>query len=141
TNVFGDAKGLEDLIALILGHVRNRAQELTGTAPEAITLGRPVRFIGGDDAEARATGRLRAAAELAGFREVRFVPEPIAAAHAANVEAGTAPVVDFGDGTLDPCVVRRHARETLAAPATSARPTGDAPARQLVNAAAGAPPP
>src|SRR5256885_14719056 len=55
TNVFGDAKGLEDLIALILAHVRERAKELTGTAPEAITLGRPVRFIGGDDAEAPAT--------------------------------------------------------------------------------------
>src|SRR5947207_12430297 len=66
TNVFGDAKGLEDLIALVLAHVRNRAEDLTGAAPDAITLGRPVRFIGGDDAEARATGRPRAAAELAG---------------------------------------------------------------------------
>src|SRR5438309_5821855 len=75
TNVFADAKGLEDLIAPVLVQVRNRAKELTGTAPDAITLGRPVRFIGGDDAESRATGRLRAAAELAGFRDVRFVPE------------------------------------------------------------------
>src|SRR2546428_7748037 len=110
TNVFGDAKGLEDLIALILVHVRNRAKELTGTAPEAITLGRPVRFIGDEGAEERATGRLRAAAELAGFREVRFVPEPIAAAHAADVRTGTSLVFDFGGGTLDLCVVRRDDR-------------------------------
>src|SRR2546421_12868847 len=72
TNVFGNAKGLEELIALILAHVRQRAKELTGIAPEAITLGRPVRFIGGEGADERATGRLRAAAELAGFGEVRF---------------------------------------------------------------------
>src|SRR2546430_16200769 len=59
TNVFGDAKGLEDLIALVLAHVRGRAEELTGAAPDAITLGRPVRFIGGGDAPARAGRRPR----------------------------------------------------------------------------------
>ena len=131
TNVFGDAKGLEDLIALILVHVRNRAQELTGTAPEAITLGRPVRFIGDESAEVRATGRLRAAAELAGFREVRFVPEPIAAAHAADVGAGTSLVFDFGGGTLDLCVVRRDHRG-LAVLATAGGPIGGDRATELL---------
>src|SRR5438876_507493 len=61
TNVFGDAKGLEDLIALILAHVRARAKELAGESPDAITLGRPVRFIGSAGADDRATTRLRAA--------------------------------------------------------------------------------
>src|SRR5207245_11245304 len=45
TNVFGDAKGLEDLIALVLAHVRARARELAGIPSDAVTLGRPVRFI------------------------------------------------------------------------------------------------
>src|SRR3989441_13192469 len=62
TNVFGTARGLEELIALILAHVRQRAKELTGIAPEAITLGRPVRFIGGDGAGGPGTARLRAGA-------------------------------------------------------------------------------
>src|SRR2546429_5000367 len=62
TNVFGDAKGLEDLIALILVHVRNRAAELTGAAPDAITLGRPVRFIGGVGDHAPASRPLPASA-------------------------------------------------------------------------------
>ena len=132
TNVFGDAKGLEDLIALILVHVRNRAKELTGEAPDAITLGRPVRFIGDDDAEGRATGRLRAAAELAGFRDVRFVPEPIAAAHAANVGPGTSLVFDFGGGTLDLCVVRRDERGGLAVLATAGGPIGGDRATELL---------
>jgi hypothetical chaperone protein len=122
TNVFGDAKGLEDLIALILVHVRNRAQELTGTAPDVITLGRPVRFIGDEGAEGRATGRLRAAAQLAGFREIRFVPEPIAAAHAADV----------GGGTLDLCVVRRESRGGLAVLATAGGPIGGDRATELL---------
>jgi hypothetical chaperone protein len=132
TNVFGDAKGLEDLIALILVHVRNRAKELTGTAPEAITLGRPVRFIGGEGAEVRAAGRLRAAAELAGFREIRFVPEPIAAAHAADVGPGTSLVFDFGGGTLDLCVVRRETRGGLAVLATAGGPIGGDRATELL---------
>jgi hypothetical chaperone protein len=132
TNVFGNAKGLEELIALILVHVRNRAHELTGTAPTAITLGRPVRFIGGDDAEARATGRLRAAAELAGFRDVRFVAEPIAAAHAAEVGSGTSLVFDFGGGTLDLCVVRRDERGSLAVLATAGGPIGGDRATELL---------
>jgi hypothetical chaperone protein len=131
TNVFGNAKGLEELIALILVHVRNRAKELTGEAPEAITLGRPVRFIGDEGAEERATRRLRAAAELAGFREVRFVPEPIAAAHAANVGAGTSLVFDFGGGTLDLCVVRRDDRG-LAVLATAGGPIGGDRATELL---------
>jgi hypothetical chaperone protein len=110
TNVFGAAKGLEELIALILVHVRNRAKALTGHAPEAITLGRPVRFIGAEGADQRATTRLRRAAELAGFREVRFVAEPIAAAHAARTAPGVSLVFDFGGGTLDLCLVRRDER-------------------------------
>jgi len=132
TNVFGDAKGLEDLIALVLVHVRNRAKELTGTAPEEITLGRPVRFIGDESAEVRAVGRLRAAAELAGFREVRFVPEPIAAAHAADVGKGTSLVFDFGGGTLDLCVVRRDDRARLAVLSTAGGPIGGDRATELL---------
>jgi hypothetical chaperone protein len=132
TNVFGNAKGLEELIALILVHVRNRALELTGTAPEAITLGRPVRFIGDEGADDRATRRLAAAAELAGFRDVRFVPEPIAAAHAAEVGAGTSLVFDFGGGTLDLCVVRPDERGGLAVLATAGGPVGGDRATELV---------
>jgi hypothetical chaperone protein len=132
TNVFGNAKGLEELIALILVHVRNRAKALTGSAPDAITLGRPVRFIGDEGAEERATRRLRAAAELAGFREIQFVPEPIAAAHAADVGPGTSLVFDFGGGTLDLCVVRRDTRGAIAVLATAGGPIGGDRATELL---------
>src|SRR5438132_11708686 len=131
TNVFGDAKGLEDLIALVLAHVRARARELVGIAPEAVTLGRPVRFSGPPGADDRATARLRVAAELAGFSEVHFVPEPVAAAHAAATAEGTSLVFDFGGGTLDLCVVRRDARG-LRVLATAGGPIGGDRATELV---------
>ena len=108
TNVFGEAQGLEELIAAIFARVRDRAFELTGERPREITLGRPVRFVGDDGGvEARAVERLRGAADLAGFREIRFGLEPVAAAHAAEVSRGVTIVFDFGGGTLDLCVARR----------------------------------
>jgi hypothetical chaperone protein len=107
TNVFGEARGLEQLIAVVLAHVRERANELTGTMPEAITIGRPVEYIGGAEAEERALARMRIAADLAGFKDVRFVYEPVGAAHSADVARGLSLVFDFGGGTLDLAVVER----------------------------------
>lgn len=107
TNVFGDAKGLSDLIAIVLEQVRSRAKELTGRYPDDITFGRPVEFVGGTAVEERALGRLRDAAGLAGFKAVRFELEPVAAARAADVAQGHTLVFDFGGGTLDLCVTER----------------------------------
>ncbi len=111
TNVFGDEKGLEDLIAMILTAIFQRAEELTGTRPRAATLGRPVEFVGGPLVEERARARLEQAARLAGLQNVRFVEEPVAAAFAADVPAGLALIFDFGGGTLDLCVTRRDKGE------------------------------
>jgi hypothetical chaperone protein len=108
TNVFGDERGLEDLIAMILSGIIERVEELTGTRPTSATVGRPVEFVGGREVEERARTRLEQAARLAGLHEVRFVEEPVAAALAANVPAGFTLVFDFGGGTLDLCVTRRH---------------------------------
>ena len=111
TNVFGDERGLEDLIAMILDGIFRRAEELTGTRPTSATVGRPVEFVGGAEVEERARTRLEQAARLAGLRDVRFVEEPVAAALAANVPAGLTLVFDFGGGTLDLCVTRRDKGE------------------------------
>ncbi|MEK7861653.1 MAG: Hsp70 family protein, partial [Chloroflexota bacterium] len=97
----------EELIAIVLVHVRERVRELVGAAPEAITIGRPVEYVGGVAAEGRAVDRMRRAADLAGFREVRFAYEPVGAAHSAEVGRGLSLVFDFGGGTLDLAVVQR----------------------------------
>lgn len=107
TNVFGEARGLEELIAVILVHVRERAHELVGETIEELTIGRPVEYVGGASAESRAVSRMRAAAELAGFTSVRFVYEPVGAAHSASIARGLSLVFDFGGGTLDLAVVER----------------------------------
>ncbi|HET9809979.1 MAG TPA: Hsp70 family protein, partial [Candidatus Limnocylindria bacterium] len=127
TNVFGEERGLEDLIAVVLAHVRTRVHELVGEAPVEITIGRPVEYIGGAAAESRAISRMRRAAELAGFGTVRFAFEPVGAAHAADVTPGLTLVFDFGGGTLDLAVVRREARRdrgTLEVLATAGRSIG-----------------
>jgi len=108
TNVFGAERGLEELIAIVLAQVRDRVAALAGTAPDDITVGRPVEYIGGAAAEGRALARMRTAAELAGFKNVRFVYEPVGAAHSAGVARGVSLVFDFGGGTLDLAVVERE---------------------------------
>lgn len=123
TNVFGEARGLEQLIAVVLAHVRERASELTGTVPAEITIGRPVEYIGGIEAEERAVARMRAAADLAGFRDVRFVYEPVGAAHSAHIARGLSLVFDFGGGTLDLAVVERDG-EGVRVRATAGRDIG-----------------
>src|SRR5437879_2744635 len=87
---------------------------LAGAAvPAEITIGRPVEYVGGAAAEARAVSRMRRAADLAGFSEVRFAFEPVGAAHAAEVTPGLTLVFDFGGGTLDLAVVRRERAGSL----------------------------
>jgi hypothetical chaperone protein len=107
TSVFGTPMSLTALIAIVLEHVRRRAGDLSGAPPDAIRVGRPVEFVGGAVVEAVAIARLREAAQLAGFREITFEAEPVAAARAANVRSGLALVFDFGGGTLDLAVTER----------------------------------
>lgn len=109
TSVFGTPMSLTTLIAVVLEHAGRRATELVGHAPHAIRLGRPVEFVGGAAVEGTALARLEEAARLAGFTEVSFEPEPVAAARAAEVGPGRALVFDFGGGTLDLAVTERSA--------------------------------
>ena len=90
--------------------LRERAERDAGAALSSVVLGRPVRFVDDDagrDADAQAT--LAACARAAGFREIEFQLEPIAAAFdyerlLAREEAVL--VVDVGGGTADFTVIR-----------------------------------
>jgi hypothetical chaperone protein len=97
----------EALVAVLLRQMRQRADAWFGAEVRRAVLGRPVHFDGDDDAFAEA--RLRAAAELAGFEEVHFLPEPVAAARAFGAAAEReelALIGDFGGGTSDFTVLR-----------------------------------
>lgn len=111
TTVFGRYYELEELIALYLREVRKRVEAETGQPVEGVVLGRPVNFVGGSGEadNRRAQARLRRAAEMAGFDEVAFELEPVAAALHYALTTGKPQnivVFDFGGGTLDITVMR-----------------------------------
>lgn len=108
---------LEDLIGLFLAELRKRANEKHQVDVTRVVLGRPARFSADDTEDRFAEGRLESAARKAGFKEIEFFPEPIAAAlgHATGArETKKEEIVlaaDFGGGTSDFTVYRLGHRE------------------------------
>jgi hypothetical chaperone protein len=95
---------VEDLVAAILREMRVRADTYYATEVERVVLGRPARFASEDRDDAFAEQRLLTAAKKAGFSEVHFVPEPVAAAREFGTHEGADRIVlvaDFGGGTSD----------------------------------------
>jgi hypothetical chaperone protein len=103
TQIMGRSYSLEALIAVYLRKMRDAAPIDLG---RRAVVGRPVRYWGAtdDDDDQRAVDRMREALALAGFDEVVFELEPVAAAarYAAR-SRGTERVLiaDFGGGTSD----------------------------------------
>ena len=122
------------LVTLILSEIRRCIEASGRTVDGGVHIGRPVRFVGDDDANAIAMARVEEACRHAGFTDFTFYPEPVAASlsylHsqrlAAPEAARSAPVrrgllaaasdvrrhepqllltFDFGGGTLDLCLL------------------------------------
>lgn len=100
----------QDIISRFLGELAERARATLPALSPRVVLGRPVHFV--DDAPDRdrqAQEALEQAALAAGFQEVAFELEPIAAAfdyeRRLSHEA-LALIVDVGGGTSDFSVVR-----------------------------------
>lgn len=111
TNIMGDYYSLEDLITPILKRLRKVAEEQFGELPAQIVVGRPVHFSSAqnDADDERATTRLAAAIRRAGWKEITFEFEPVAAAyHYASTIAREELILvaDFGGGTSDFSIVR-----------------------------------
>jgi hypothetical chaperone protein len=111
TAIFEQSYELEELIAIYLRQIRERVEAETGEEVCGVVLGRPVNFVGGEQAEnnQRAASRLSQAAEMAGFRQVSFELEPVAAALHYELmidRPQNVLVFDFGGGTLDITVMR-----------------------------------
>jgi len=107
TTIFGKRYKVEELIAVYLRALRAAAPFDLG---RRVVCGRPVRYWGAETAadDERAVTRMRAALALAGFDEVTFAAEPIAAAHAyaARLDRDERVLIaDFGGGTSDFSVV------------------------------------
>src|SRR4051812_9441859 len=80
TSFFGKFYLIEELMALLLRHVRTQAEKYLGQKLEQAIIGRPVTFSNDAEIDRIAESRIRAAAQLAGFTEMLFIPEPLAAA-------------------------------------------------------------
>ncbi|MBF6629696.1 MAG: Hsp70 family protein [Comamonas sp.] len=110
TAVHGKLVSYQDVIAMFLKHLAQQAQQHMGGMPERVVLGRPVHFVDGNpERDALAQSALEAAAHTAGFKEVAFQLEPIAAAldyEQRLTQASCILVVDIGGGTSDFTVVR-----------------------------------
>jgi hypothetical chaperone protein len=97
---------LEKLIALIGKHMGERIGFGSWTPPRRIVLGRPVHFSNPPDAglDAFASQRLLTAIQLAGFDDIVFEYEPVAAAYAYEARLTRDERIligDFGGGTSD----------------------------------------
>jgi len=109
TNLGNNSYKIEDLIAIILKRFKSKIDNVAKCDVKKLTLGRPVRFNDTDDyLDSLAQNRLKNAAIKAGFKEVNFCFEPIAAAKSYQQtakQAETILVADIGGGTTDYTII------------------------------------
>ena len=111
TEIFGRRFQLEDLVANIMRDIRLEVERQFDCPVRKAVVGRPVRFVGAEsDADDEyAVSRLKEALGRAGFDEVSFELEPVAAAHyyAQTVKREELLLIgDFGGGTSDFSLLR-----------------------------------
>lgn len=110
TSLGGRKVPLADVVGIFVRHLKRQAEAFAGQEITAVVHGRPVRFVDGDDqADARAQATLDAIAREAGFRDIAFVYEPIAAAHHYEQTVQGEELVliaDIGGGTSDFSLIR-----------------------------------
>ena len=109
TDIFDRYFSLADLIGLYLGELKKRAEALLHEKITAVTLGRPVKFSQNPQQDQAAEHTLRLAANQAGFEQVDFEFEPVAAALYYEMSLNrpqTVLIFDFGGGTLDLTIMR-----------------------------------
>lgn len=111
TEVFGRRHKLEELISRMLGDLRKHAEKQFERPIKRAVVGRPVRFVGAesDEDDEFAVTRLREAFQLAGFEDLAFELEPVAAAYSYESTLDHDELIligDFGGGTSDFSLLR-----------------------------------
>jgi len=109
TQIFEKYYSVGDLAQTYLSLLKRRAEDVLGESIHAVTLGRPVKFSESPERDHKAQETLRQAAHEAGFKEVDFELEPIAAAlyyEQSITKPQNVVIFDFGGGTLDIAVMR-----------------------------------
>src|SRR5687767_11671661 len=120
TQIFERYYTVGDLAKTYLSLLKRRAEDVLGESIHTVTLGRPVKFSEFPEQDHKAQETLRQAAHEAGFKEVDFELEPIAAAldyEQSITKPQNVVIFDFGGGTLDIAIMRlgdRHRRKVFA---------------------------
>ena len=103
----------DDIISFFVGSLKKRAEAYIGEANatlDSVVMGRPVRFNDTDETlDSAAEEHLATIAKIAGFKQVSFQYEPIAAAldYEKQVKAEElALIIDIGGGTADFTLIR-----------------------------------
>lgn len=112
TTVFNKTMNISEIVAVFLGEMRRRANKFTGENVERIVLGRPALYSLNPTEDQLAQDRMEKAANLAGFKEVLFCPEPVAAGldySSLNTGERIILIADFGGGTSDFTLMKIHA--------------------------------
>ena len=102
---------IDDLVSLILLKAKQEGEKLINKEVENVVLGRPVSFSGNAKEDKLAEERLLSAARIAGFKNIFFQFEPIAAAfdYERELKRNEEKIVlvgDFGGGTSDFTVIK-----------------------------------
>ena len=100
---------LETLVGVFLLELKKRAEKALNAPVDRAVIGRPARYSMDPVADGFALHRMEKAAAFAGFKEVQFVPEPLAAAFDYRRTLKSEKVVligDFGGGTSDFTLIR-----------------------------------
>lgn len=111
TVVFNRNMAIIDMVAVFLKEMRLRANKATGKNVEKLILGRPALYSLNKEQDTLAQDRMQKASEIAGFKEIIFCPEPVAAGLDYNNLSSNEKIVliaDFGGGTSDFTLMRIH---------------------------------
>jgi hypothetical chaperone protein len=100
---------LESMVGIFLLELKKRAEKTLGATVKKAVIGRPARYSMDAVADGFALHRMEKAAKFAGFEDVQFVPEPLAAAFDYRKQITSEKIVmigDFGGGTSDFTLIR-----------------------------------
>jgi hypothetical chaperone protein len=121
TLVFGKRQTFDDLMEVFLRKLKTYAGDEWNNDIGSVIAGRPVRFAGSNPDEKLAIERYNEALTRAGFPQIHYVYEPVAAAYyfAQSLKSdANVLVADFGGGTTDYSLIRfeTHAGKLSATP-------------------------
>ncbi|MCB0414209.1 MAG: Hsp70 family protein [Bdellovibrionales bacterium] len=111
TQINGKVYTLENIVSRFLAEMKTRADAHFGQEVDSVILGRPAKYSQNPEEDTLAEKRMRSAAELAGFKHIEFLPEPLAAAYdfrKSLKEEKIVLMVDLGGGTSDFTIIRLH---------------------------------